>query len=113
MDNFSFASLAYVRVLLLPVGLIPQASFESYAAEIRSFESIRLSEIPADTKDGKGIWNTTQDSFGILIHDIQLLDFCLTHCQLATCISASLLIRLLSRTLSFLYFDPLTSLSRL
>jgi len=55
MDNFPFASLAFVRVLLLPVGLIPRASFESYAAEIRSFEAIRLGEIPADTKDGKGI----------------------------------------------------------
>ena len=61
MDNFSFASLAYVRILLLPVGLIPQASFESYAAEIRSFESIRLGEIPAVTKDGKGIINLTQN----------------------------------------------------
>ena len=61
MDNFSFASLAYVRILLLPVGLIPQASFESYAAEIRSFESIRLGEIPADTKDGKGILNFIQN----------------------------------------------------
>ena len=62
MDNFSFASLAYVRILLLPVGLIPQASFESYAAEIRSFESIRLGEIPADTKGGKGILDLTQNS---------------------------------------------------
>ena len=63
MDNFSFASLAYVRVLLLPVGLIPHVSFESYAAEIRSFESFRLGEIPADTKDGKGISNLIQNSF--------------------------------------------------
>jgi trafficking protein particle complex subunit 9 len=62
MDNFSFASLAYVRILLLPVGLIPQASFESYAAEIRSFESIRLGEIPADTKGGKGILDLNQNS---------------------------------------------------
>ena len=61
MDNFSFASLAYVRILLLPVGLIPQASFESYAAEIRSFESIRLGEIPADTKGGKGIPDLIQN----------------------------------------------------
>ena len=61
MDNFSFASLAYVRILLLPVGLIPQTSFESYAAEIRSFESIRLGEIPADTKGGKGISDLAQN----------------------------------------------------
>ena len=61
MDNFSFASLAYVRILLLPVGLIPQVSFESYAAEIRSFEFIRLGEIPADTKDGKGVFHLTRN----------------------------------------------------
>ncbi|KAF8163323.1 TRAPP II complex [Crassisporium funariophilum] len=53
MDTHAFASLAHVRILLIPVGLIPQSSFEDYAAEIRSFEFIRLGEIPADTKDGK------------------------------------------------------------
>ncbi|KAF8964707.1 TRAPP II complex [Flammula alnicola] len=53
MDTHAFASLAHVRVLLIPVGLIRQTSFESYAAEIRSFETLRLGEIPADTKDGR------------------------------------------------------------
>ncbi|KAF9533009.1 TRAPP II complex [Crepidotus variabilis] len=53
MDTHSFASLAHVRILLLPVGLIPQSLFESYASEIRTYTSLKLAEIPADTRDGK------------------------------------------------------------
>ncbi|KAG6814362.1 hypothetical protein H0H92_010948 [Tricholoma furcatifolium] len=53
MDTHAFASLAHVRILLIPVGNIPQSSFDKYAAEIRSFESIRLGDIPADHKDEK------------------------------------------------------------
>ncbi len=55
MDTHGFASLAHVRILLVPVGLIPQASFDSYAEEIRSYESLKLAEIPSETKDGKGL----------------------------------------------------------
>ncbi|KAG5727958.1 Transport protein particle subunit [Termitomyces sp. T112] len=51
MDTHAFASLAHVRVLLVPVGSIPQSTFEKYAAEIRSFETVRLGDIPADHKD--------------------------------------------------------------
>ncbi|KAF8654133.1 hypothetical protein AX16_003664 [Volvariella volvacea WC 439] len=51
MDTHAFASLAHVRVLLVPVGTISKAKFETYAAEFRTFESIRLGDIPADTKD--------------------------------------------------------------
>jgi hypothetical protein len=54
MDTHAFASLAQVQILLHPVGATPQASFEKYASEIRSFESIRLADIPADHKDDKG-----------------------------------------------------------
>ncbi|PPR08068.1 hypothetical protein CVT24_010529 [Panaeolus cyanescens] len=50
MEVPAFASLAQVGILLVPVGLISQQAFETYANEIRSFESIRLGEIPADTK---------------------------------------------------------------
>ncbi|KAF8910953.1 transport protein particle complex subunit [Gymnopilus junonius] len=53
MDTHPFASLAHVRILLIPVGLIPQSLFETYANEIRNFESLRLAEIPADTRDGR------------------------------------------------------------
>ncbi|PPQ83346.1 hypothetical protein CVT25_003985 [Psilocybe cyanescens] len=53
MDTHVFASLAHIRILLIPVGLIPQSSFDTYAEEIRSFDSIRLGEIPTDTRDGR------------------------------------------------------------
>ncbi|KAL1742926.1 TRAPP II complex [Schizophyllum fasciatum] len=51
MDVHAFASLAQVRILLVPVGAITPQAFESYAAEIRSFEQIRLGDISADSKD--------------------------------------------------------------
>ncbi|KAF9464726.1 TRAPP II complex [Collybia nuda] len=51
MDTHAFASLAHVRILLMPVGVISQSKFENYASEIRTFESIRLGDIPADQKD--------------------------------------------------------------
>lgn len=54
MDTHAFASLAHVRILLMPVGTIPQSTFEKYASNIRSFDSIRLGDIPADHKDDKG-----------------------------------------------------------
>lgn len=55
METHAFASLAHVRILLVPVGLIPQASFDSYAEEIRSYETLKLAEIPSETKDGRGV----------------------------------------------------------
>ncbi|KAF8136381.1 transport protein Trs120 or TRAPPC9 TRAPP II complex subunit-domain-containing protein [Boletus edulis] len=51
MIPYAFASLAHVQILLLPVGQIPRATFDAYAAEIRTFESIRLGDIPGDAKD--------------------------------------------------------------
>ena len=54
MDVHAFASLAQVRILLVPVGNITPQAFESYAAEIRSFEQIRLGDISADSKDERG-----------------------------------------------------------
>ncbi|KAF7323014.1 hypothetical protein HMN09_00081100 [Mycena chlorophos] len=53
MDTHVFASLAQVRILLVPVGNVPQATFNRYAAELRSFDTIRLGDIPADNKDEK------------------------------------------------------------
>lgn len=55
MDTHAFASLAHVQVLLIPVGTIHQSLFERCAAEIRSFDDIRLGDVPADQKDEKGI----------------------------------------------------------
>lgn len=57
MDTHAFASLAHVRILLVPVGTIPTSTFNTYAAEIRSFDSIRLGDIPADSKDERGTGN--------------------------------------------------------
>jgi len=54
MEAHAFASLAHIRILLIPVGLIPKAVFEIYVAELRSFATLRLADIPAETRDGKG-----------------------------------------------------------
>lgn len=59
MDTHPFASLAHVQILLIPVGLIPQASYDTFAQEIRSFETLKLGEIPADTKDDRGKFGKT------------------------------------------------------
>ncbi|GLB34932.1 putative transport protein Trs120 or TRAPPC9, TRAPP II complex subunit [Lyophyllum shimeji] len=66
MDTHAFASLAHVRILLIPVGTISQSSFEKYAAEIRSFESVRLGDIPADQKDEKARFMPSPLSTGYL-----------------------------------------------
>ena len=54
MDTHVFASLAQVRILLVPVGPISPHSFEKYASEITSFDSIRLGDIPEATNDERG-----------------------------------------------------------
>ncbi|KAF8894639.1 TRAPP II complex [Infundibulicybe gibba] len=51
MDTHAFASLAHVRILLVPVGLTPRSAFDKHTEDIRSFDTIRLGDIPADTKD--------------------------------------------------------------
>lgn len=57
MDSYAFASLAHVRILLVPVGPIPRTTFDAYVAEIHTFESIRLGDIPGDAKDERGALN--------------------------------------------------------
>ncbi|KAG6866933.1 hypothetical protein C0991_003849 [Blastosporella zonata] len=66
MDTHAFASLAHVRILLIPVGTITQSSFDKYAAEIRSFESVRLGDIPADRKDERARFMPSPLSTGYL-----------------------------------------------
>ncbi|THU80824.1 hypothetical protein K435DRAFT_972612 [Dendrothele bispora CBS 962.96] len=51
MDTHAFASLAQVPILLVPVGAIPYSTFSKFASEIRSFDSIRLGDIPEGPKD--------------------------------------------------------------
>ena len=53
MDAISFASLAQIKILLIPVGKIPKQSFEKWSALVRSFEHIRLDEIPSETREDK------------------------------------------------------------
>ncbi|KAF7363484.1 hypothetical protein MSAN_01004300 [Mycena sanguinolenta] len=53
MDTHAFASLAQIRILLVPVGTISQSTFDKHAAEFRSFDAIPLGDIPADNKDEK------------------------------------------------------------
>lgn len=55
MDTHGFASLAHLQILLVPVGSISLSVFERYVAEIRSFESLRLGDIPVDSKNERGI----------------------------------------------------------
>lgn len=54
MSSYAFASLAHIRILLVPVGAIPRDSFEAFATEVRAFDAIRLGDIPADLKGEKG-----------------------------------------------------------
>ena len=64
MDTHAFASLAHIRILLIPVGTVLQSTFEKYASDIRTFDSIRLGDIPADYKEDKGESLTFPDFLG-------------------------------------------------
>ncbi|KAH7926321.1 hypothetical protein BV22DRAFT_1087325 [Leucogyrophana mollusca] len=66
MNSHAFASLAHIRILLVPVGSIPRNTFEKHAAEIRTFDSIRLGDIPADTKDERARFMPSPLSSGYL-----------------------------------------------
>jgi hypothetical protein len=54
MDSFAFASLAQVKILLVPVGPIRKSAFEKRVAEIKSFNSISLADITVDDRDERG-----------------------------------------------------------
>ncbi|KAJ8078800.1 hypothetical protein AAF712_001246 [Marasmius tenuissimus] len=66
MDTHVFASLAQVRILLVPVGPISPDLFEKYASEIRSFDSIRLGDIPEATSDERARFTSNPLSTGNL-----------------------------------------------
>jgi trafficking protein particle complex subunit 9 len=55
MTSHAFAALAHIRILVIPVGPIPRTTFEKYAAETRTFDSIRLGDIPSGMKDERGM----------------------------------------------------------
>lgn len=56
MDSFTFASLAQIKILLMPVGSIKRSVFDKWASEIREFDNIRLGDIPADPQEEKGVF---------------------------------------------------------
>ncbi|THH16357.1 hypothetical protein EW146_g4275 [Bondarzewia mesenterica] len=66
MDHHAFASLAHVRVLLLPVGSISRTTFDKWASEIRTFENMRLSDVPPGTRDEKARFMPSPKSKGFL-----------------------------------------------
>ncbi|KAI6005920.1 TRAPP II complex [Pisolithus albus] len=66
MNSNAFASLAHVRILLVPVGPISNDIFEAHAAEIKAFDSIRLGDIPGDTKGEKARFMPSPLSSGYL-----------------------------------------------
>ncbi|KAF7338264.1 hypothetical protein MVEN_02051700 [Mycena venus] len=66
MDTHAFASLAQVRILLVPVGTISQSTFNKYAQELRTFDAIRLGDIPADNKDERARFMPSPLSTGYL-----------------------------------------------
>ncbi|TDL27497.1 hypothetical protein BD410DRAFT_762504 [Rickenella mellea] len=66
MDVQAFASLAQIRILLLPVGSIRKTVFEKWAKEISEFDQIRLLDVPVDTKDDRGRFMPNPLSAGYL-----------------------------------------------
>ncbi|KZT58996.1 hypothetical protein CALCODRAFT_219199 [Calocera cornea HHB12733] len=53
METPPFASLAQLKILIVPIGRIRPSTFEHWAALIRSFPSIRLADIPPDPRDDR------------------------------------------------------------
>lgn len=66
MNTHAFAALAHIPILVLPVGPIPRTVFEKYAAEIRTFDSIRLGDIPTGMKDERARFMPNPLSSGYL-----------------------------------------------
>ncbi|KAG7092479.1 hypothetical protein E1B28_008831 [Marasmius oreades] len=66
MDTHVFASLAQVRILLVPIGPISSTLFEKHASEIRSFDSIRLGDIPEANNDERARFTPKPLSMGHL-----------------------------------------------
>ncbi|KZO95888.1 hypothetical protein CALVIDRAFT_537860 [Calocera viscosa TUFC12733] len=53
METPPFASLAQLKILILPIGRIRSSTFQHWASLIRSFPSIRLADIPPDPRDDR------------------------------------------------------------
>ncbi|KZT42062.1 hypothetical protein SISSUDRAFT_980977 [Sistotremastrum suecicum HHB10207 ss-3] len=53
MESTPYASLGCIRVLLVPVGSIRRATFQKWSEIIKSFEHVRLGDIPPDGREDK------------------------------------------------------------
>lgn len=56
MESTPYASLGCIRVLLVPVGSIKRATFQKWSDIIKSFEHVRLGDIPPDGREDKGLF---------------------------------------------------------
>lgn len=53
MDGTPFASLAQIRILLVPVGTIRKSVFERYSGLVKTIEHLRLGDIPPDSREDR------------------------------------------------------------
>lgn len=53
MDGTPFASLAQIRILLVPVGTIRKSVFEKYSGLVKTIEHLRLGDIPPDSREDR------------------------------------------------------------
>ncbi|KAI0031712.1 TRAPP II complex [Vararia minispora EC-137] len=66
MDDYAVCALAHVRILLVPIGSISKRTFDQWAAEIRTIEALRLSDIPPGTRDEKARFMPSPKSRGYI-----------------------------------------------
>jgi hypothetical protein len=76
MDVPAFASLAQLRIILVPVGNIARETFDKWAALIRSVENIRLGDIPVDNRDERGMYTGQPRPILYLFTSTPQLDSC-------------------------------------
>ncbi len=106
MELPSFASLARIRILLLPVGEIQQTTFKQWSLAISSLSDIKLSDVPP-SRDDKGSHLSVQSSRSDPFSQPVL---CLVPSQPAVSIWLIFFILLLSGTNLFQSFASPTSL---
>ena len=54
MEFPPFASLGIIQILIVPVGNVKKRTFDKWASLIRSFDIVRLGDIPPDSRDDRG-----------------------------------------------------------
>lgn len=66
MESNAFASLARLKIMVIPVGPIPKAAYEKWHAVVSSFDSLPLVEIPPARNDDRTRFMPTAASTGHL-----------------------------------------------